>query len=207
MLLSGTVERTIMDDKRSPLPILMIRVGALIAGYATLTLSILITVEVLGRKLFNFSFQGVDEIGGYVLAIGVSFSLAYSLIMRANTRVDVLVNKLPSVPRALFNLAAALLIAAFAVFLCWQSYAALSETIEFDSHASTPLQTPLWIPQSIWVIGFALFALTAFVYAANGVRLLVTGKIARLNSLLGPRTADDELAEALEEIQEPPRPT
>lgn len=191
-----------MDDKRAPVLILIIRVGALIAGYATFLLSILITIEVLGRKLFNFSFQGVDEIGGYVLAIGVSFSLAYSLTMRAHTRVDVLIDKLPKTPRAVFNLAAGLLIAAFAVFLCWQSYTALRETIEFDSHASTPLQTPLWIPQSIWVVGFALFALTALAYAVSGLYLLFTGKIARINQLLGPRTADDELAEALEDIQE-----
>lgn len=190
-----------MSEQRHPVSYLIIRAGALVAGYAAFLLSIMITIEVIGRKFFNFSFQGVDEIGGYVLAIGVSFSLAYALIMRAHTRVDVLVNLLPQNARAVLNLFAALLIASLACFLCWQSIDTLRETIEFDSHASTPLETPLWIPQGIWTIGFILFALVAVWQAILGLKLLFSAKITQLNKELGPRTTEDELNEALEDIQ------
>lgn len=189
-----------MSKNNIDLPNLIIRAGALIAGYATLILSLMITIEVLGRKFFNFSFKGVDEIGGYVLAIGVSFSLAYSFVMRAHTRVDILLARLNPKASALLNVVAGLMIAALAVFLCWQGFASLQESIEFDSHASTPLQTPLWLPQGIWVAGLGLFALTALVYAIRGVYLLLIGNDKAVNTLLGPRTTDDELNEALEDL-------
>ncbi|MCQ9617903.1 TRAP transporter small permease [Paenalcaligenes niemegkensis] len=190
-----------MSEQGPRVPNIIIRAGALVTGYVTFLLSVMITIEVIGRKFFNFSFQGVDEVGGYVLAIGVSFSLAYALIMRAHTRVDVLVNLLPKSARALLNLFAALLIAALACFLCWQSIDTLRETLEFDSHASTPLETPLWIPQIIWAAGFVLFSIVAVWQAVRGLQLLTVGNIAQLNKELGPRTTDDELNEALEEIQ------
>ena len=41
-----------------------------IFGYIMLALAAVVTVETLGRKLFNFSLQGADELGGYALAVG-----------------------------------------------------------------------------------------------------------------------------------------
>jgi hypothetical protein len=40
------------------------RLIGILSGYACLGLSFLIVFEILARKLFNFSKQGVDEIGG-----------------------------------------------------------------------------------------------------------------------------------------------
>ncbi len=184
----------------------IVKMAAMVAGYATFILSILITIEVIGRKFFGFSFQGVDEYGGYVLAIGVSLSLSYALAMRAHTRVDVLINPLGRRVRAFFNVLAAAMMAGLACFLCWQSVATLRETLEFDSRASTPLETPLWIPQLIWVVGFALFAVVALSYLVRGLRLASGGEIDSLNRLLGPKTTDEELNEALEDSQMAPLP-
>jgi TRAP-type C4-dicarboxylate transport system permease small subunit len=170
--------------------------AALAAGYGGLCLSVLITFEVIARKFFNFSLQGVDEIGGYVLAIGVSFSFAYALLQRAHTRVDVLLAKLPGVLRGPLNVSAALLLATFAAFMLWRAVDTLLVTLEFQSHASTPLQTPLWIPQSLWVAGLTVFSLLAGLLALRAVFLLVTGDISRLNREFDARSADDELDEA-----------
>ncbi len=170
--------------------------AALAAGYGGLCLSVLITFEVIARKFFSFSLQGVDEIGGYVLTIGVAFSFAYALVQRAHTRVDVLLAKLPGALRAPLNTAAALLLAAFAAFMLWRAVDTLLVTLEFQSRASTPLQTPLWIPQALWVAGLTVFSLLAALLALRAVFLLVTGKIGRLNREFDARSADDELDEA-----------
>src|SRR5690606_21810685 len=132
--------------------------------------------------------------------------LSYALAMRAHTRVDVLINPLGRCVRAFFNVLAAAMMAALACFLCWQSVATLRETLEFDSRASTPLETPLWIPQLIWVVGFALFAVVALSYLVRGLRLASGGEIDSLNRLLGPKTTDEELNEALEDSQMAPLP-
>ncbi|CAM3431506.1 TRAP transporter small permease subunit [Halomonas lysinitropha] len=170
--------------------------AAISAGYASLGLSLLITFEVVARKLFNFSLQGVDEIGGYVLAIGVSFSFAYALLHRAHTRVDVLLTHLPRWLQAPLNTLAILMLAAFSVFMLWRAVETLKETLEFGSLASTPLQTPLWIPQGLWVIGLGVFTVLTVLLAGRALKLLATGQLAMLDREYGPRSADDELDEA-----------
>ncbi|WP_048307162.1 TRAP transporter small permease subunit [Halomonas sp. PR-M31] len=170
--------------------------AAIVAGYAALGLSLLIAFEVVSRKFFNFSLQGVDEIGGYVLAIGVAFSFAYALLHRAHTRVDMLLVKLPAPLRAFLNAVAMLLLAAFASFMLWRAIETLRETLEFGSRASTPLQTPLWIPQTLWILGLGVFAVLAVFLALRAWWLLLRGQIGVVNDEFGPRSADDELNEA-----------
>ncbi|GAA5176910.1 TRAP transporter small permease subunit [Modicisalibacter zincidurans] len=170
--------------------------AAIAAGYAALGLSLLIAFEVIARKFFNFSLQGVDEIGGYVLAIGVAFSFAYALLHRAHTRVDMLLVKLPVPLRAFLNTLAMLLLAAFAAFMLWRAVETLRETLEFGSRASTPLQTPLWIPQTLWGLGLGVFALLAVLLALRALSLLLHGCFASINGEFDPRSADDELDEA-----------
>lgn len=176
------------------------RLAALAAGYGVLALSFLVAFEVLARKLFSFSLQGADEIGGYVMAAAVAFSFTYALFERAHTRVDVFYAQCPSVVRAPLNVLAMLSIAAMAGFMLYRGCATLQASIEFKSLASTPLQTPLWIPQTIWVIGLAIFAFFTAAFALRGLYLLLTGHYSQLNREMGPRDADDEIEEAQREL-------
>ncbi len=170
--------------------------AAIAAGYAALGLSLLITFEVIARKLFHFSLQGVDEIGGYVLAIGVSFSFAYALLHRAHTRVDVLLTRMPRLLQAPLNVIAMVMLAAFSSFMLWRAIETLEETLEFGSLASTPLQTPLWIPQSLWVVGLGVFFVLTLLLAVRALGLLATGRLVALDREYGPRSTEDELSEA-----------
>ena len=59
-------------------------------GWMFLALSVLVAAETLSRKLFNFSFQGADELGGYALAVGSSLAFTVALVERAHIRIDLL---------------------------------------------------------------------------------------------------------------------
>jgi len=112
--------------------------------------------------------------------------------MRGHTRVDVfLVRMSPSVQRIL-NALAMVTMAGFATFAAWRGLDVLMESIEFQSVATNPLQTPLWQPQGLWFIGLALFALISTAYAVHALVLLVRGS-RELNRLYGPASAQDEL--------------
>ena len=143
---------------------------SILGGYVLLILSFLIVFEVFSRKLFDFSLQGVDEIGGYVVAITGTFGFAYALIERTHTRIDILLGHVPPLLRNLLNLLAYALVTAAALFMLRYGYEALSESILFGSISPTPLQTAMWIPQSLWVAGLVVFAITA---TAMLVHLLV----------------------------------
>jgi hypothetical protein len=68
----------------------------------------------------------------------------------------------------------------------------LLESIEFQSVASNPLQTPLWQPQVLWLVGLVLFALISLAYALHSLLLLVRGD-PKLNRYYGPASVQDEL--------------
>ena len=68
------------------------RVGAIVGGWALMAISIATCVEVLGRKYFSFSFRGLDEIGGYMLAGVSAFGFAYALSKRSHMRVTLAVS-------------------------------------------------------------------------------------------------------------------
>ncbi len=149
------------------------RIGALLCGYLLLFLSFLVGFEVVARKLFGFSLQGADEIGGYILAILATIGFSYTLLQRAHTRIDVSIVHFGQGTQRALNVFAMLSMAAFAVFMAWRGGAAFTETLEYGSIANSPLATPLWIPQSIWLAGLVVFALTASGLAIWAVYLLV----------------------------------
>ena len=168
------------------------RLAAILCGYAVLVLSVMVSIEIVGRKLFAFSFQGTDDIGGYVLAIIAVVGASYTMAMRGHTRVDVFLVRMSASWQRWLNTLAMVTLAGFACFAAWRGSTVLLESIEFQSVASNPLQTPLWQPQLVWMIGLALFALIAVSYAVHAVILLARGS-SELNRFYGPQSAQDEL--------------
>ena len=171
------------------------RLIGILAGYACLGLSFLIFAEILGRKLLNVSIQGVDEIGGYVVAITGTFGMALAAAERAHTRIDVLLVRLPGRVQAVLNLAAYLCLAVAAAFMAYMAWMTLADSIAFKSVSSTPLQVPLWIPQSMWLAGLILFGLTALFMAARGIIALRRG-LAHADRVLAPPTVAEEIEDA-----------
>lgn len=170
---------------------------AIACGWALLALCALTGYDIVARRLLNHSVQGVDEIGGYVLAITGSVGFAAALLNRMHTRIDLILAIMPARLRAVMNTIAAIALAGFAVFITQKALVTLIETLEFGSRASTPLQTPLWIPQSLWIFGIVLFAIVSCVMAVHAIWLLLRGKIDMLNKQYGNPSIDEETKASL----------
>lgn len=141
----------------------------LLAGWALLVLSLTIALEILLRKFLNMSLQGVDEIGGYVLAMASTVGFTYAMIMHRHICVDLLIKRLPARRLLLLASLAHLLLAAFAGTLAWRAVLVLRDSWDLKAIAPTPLKTPLVIPQSIWCLALMIFTFFAAWFA---VRLL-----------------------------------
>ena len=175
------------------------RIAAILFGYAVLVYSLLLTFEIVGRKLFNTSFKGIDELGGFVLAISAAIGASYTMAMRGHTRVDVFLVRMPKPVQAALNTLAMVTMALFSGFAAWRGIAVLQDTIEYGSVAPN-LQMPLWIPQLIWVAGLTLFAIIAALYALHALYLLAKDG-SKVNFLYGPLSVDDELDSELEALK------
>jgi TRAP-type C4-dicarboxylate transport system permease small subunit len=172
----------------------VVTIAALAAGYALLAQAILTAVEIVARKLLNFSFQGVDELGGYGLAITASLGFGFATLHRAHTRVDILLRVLSPPIRACLHVMASTVLLAIAICMLWYSQSSLGETLLYGSIANSPLQTPLWIPQTLWLAGFVVFVISAAIMAYRAASLLFRGEITTLDREFGPPTLDDEIS-------------
>jgi TRAP-type C4-dicarboxylate transport system permease small subunit len=175
-------------------------VFATITGYILLALAVLVTVETLGRKLFNFSLQGVDELGGYALAVGSALAFTTALVERAHIRIELFHLRLPLPLQIALNWLSVTLLAAFGGLLAWVCFTILWDSFEYNSTAPTPWATPLVYPQSLWYAGILLFSLVSAVMALHATYLLVTGNGTAINRLYGPKEAVEEVNEELESL-------
>lgn len=165
---------------------------AVVGGYVLLLLSFMIVIEVIGRKLLGFSLQGVDEIGAYVVAITGTFGFAYALVERTHTRIDIILGHVTPTVRNLLNLLAYVLVSGTAVFMTYHAYHVAMQSFRFGSRATTPLDTPLWIPQSLWLAGLVVFAVTSLAVLVHLLFLHIRDP-KRGFQLYGPRSVQDEI--------------
>lgn len=126
----------------------------LLCELALLGMVLLTSAEVVART-FHFSFEVVDELGGYLLAALTFLSLPVALIAGAYHQVDYLQAALR--PRQRIALAGVftLLSLGFALLLLWQLWRLVSRSFASGVVAPTVLDTPMWIPQSAMLFGTA----------------------------------------------------
>jgi TRAP-type C4-dicarboxylate transport system permease small subunit len=174
---------------------------ATVFGGIFLTLSVVVAVETISRKLFNVSLQGADELGGYALAVGSTIAFSLALMGRNHIRVDVFHDKFPRALQAALNWLSIVALAALGAFIAWIAFKVIGDTLQYQSTAQTPWATPLIWPQSVWYAGLVVFALVAIGYAVRATWLLATGRIDTLNHDFHPKSAKEELKEELDDLK------
>ena len=120
---------------------------------------VIILVEVVTRSFFHFSFEVVDEVGGY-LTVAVSFlALAPAQARKAFHNVALVQSRLSARARVAWEAFFHLLALAFSLTVTVAMVRFVYRSWQQGDAASTVLRTPLWIPQSVMVIGMAVLCL------------------------------------------------
>ena len=170
-------------------------------GWLTMFLGLIVTGEIAARKLVNWSMQGADELGGYILAVSACLSFCVALIGRNHMRIDVIHYRLSPRGQAILNWISVFSIALFALVLAWASFGVIRDTFAYNSTAPTPWATPLKYPQGIWYAGIVAFAVVAVLLAGRATYLLLSGQMSQLASEFEPKAAAEELREELEDAK------
>ncbi|MCZ4282587.1 TRAP transporter small permease [Kiloniella laminariae] len=161
-------------------------------GGAMIILSaLLVTLEVILRKFFNFSFGGADEIAGYAFGIATSLSLSFALYERAHIRVDAFYNFMPRIIKVILDFISILLLVSFIAVVSYMAFLLLSDTIGSDSHSITPLRVPLSYPQTPWFFGWLACVVSGFILLITTVQALVRKDLALVQSLIGIKSTDE----------------
>jgi TRAP-type C4-dicarboxylate transport system permease small subunit len=161
-------------------------------GWALIAICFATLYDIVARRMFGHSVQGVNELGAYLLTIVSAFGFSSALLQKAHSRVDFLYPYLPKPVVSALNLATAVSLAVLAAISVWQGWQVLDESLLFDSRAATPLQTPMWIPQGLWLAGLAVFAGVSGACAVHAAILFVRDR-KRLDALYGPLTVEGQI--------------
>jgi TRAP-type transport system small permease protein len=155
------------------------RVCRLACTAALIVMLVVIGTDILTRWLFNFSFEISDELGGYLLVVITFVSLPVCQINDSFHHVELLQSRLPPFGRAVSQVIFDLLSLAFCALLLWQLARFETSSFRFADRAPTYLATPLWIPQSVMMIGAAALCFSMVrTLAADIARLRAFAKTA-----------------------------
>jgi len=176
--------------------------GLWFGGALVLLAAILIGIDVVLRKLFNASIGGADELAGYALAIGTAWSLAAALLERAHIRIDSLYVLLPNRLRLVLDFAGLALFIAFFGLIAWHGSSMVMQSWTSGSRSQSALQTPTVIPQSIWILGLAVFVVIGALLFLHALVLLGRGRVAEATGAISTRSAEEEVAAEIRDLED-----
>ena len=166
---------------------------AYIAGALFVALAFYLTIDVIGRKFFHLSTAVSDEYGGYALAVGGMWALAYTLRSGGHVRIDVLLPYLPRIVRAVLDYGALAMMVVFASMISLYTWRLAIDSFAGDARAMSFLRTPLFVPQGLMALGFTLLGAEAILLLLIG--LVASARLGRLAPLAIQEPGDAEDAE------------
>ncbi|MCC7457406.1 MAG: TRAP transporter small permease subunit [Nitrospira sp.] len=171
--------------------------GALGGGLLILAAALLVSVDVALRKLANVTLGGADELSGYALAIGSTWSFAFVLLARGHVRIDALYQLLPRKLAAVCDLIAIAALLAFASLVAWHGAGVLAQSWQLGARSNSALAVPLSIPQALWWLGYVGFVVCAALLLLRAGGAMLAGDLAAANRLIGARSIEEEAADEL----------
>ena len=179
------------------------RAGALVGGAMLLAAAVTICIDVFLRYAFARTVGGADELAGYALAIAGAWGLSMAILSRSHIRIDTVYVRVKS--RAVRAALDVLSVAAFAVFaalVAWHGWGVLRLSYESGSRSQSALETPLAIPQAVWLAGLAFFVAVALLLLARALVAWARGDLDGLFRLIGSKSATVEAKEEIAAVEQ-----
>jgi len=164
-------------------------------GGALMVCALMVTVDVILRKLFSITMSGSDEVSGYVFAASTSWAYSYCLIHRSHIRIDAAYNLFPRWVRASLDALGLLLLLGYMTYLTDKAVDVFLTSWQRDSVSITTLSTPLWIPQLLWLSGLCLFVFTLSFLLLYVLVSLALGDVATAQKVAGAMSAEENIDE------------
>lgn len=132
----------------------------LLGQVSLLVLIAVVSIDILTRSVFNYSFEVADELGGYLLVCIAFFSLSVCQAHDGFHRVEFVMDRLSARSRLVALMVYDLAALALAALLVWFLWSFVSAGWASGNTAPTRLATPLWIAQVPMVLGLLAYILS-----------------------------------------------
>ncbi len=129
------------------------RISAALLGLMTL----LILVEILLWNTIEKSTLIADEYSAYGLAAIIFLGSGYCLKERGHIRITLVLGLLPATVARWITCTATAVTTVFMGYLWWRLFKMVASTWRYQTTSGTLTNTPLWIPQTLMLVGAACF--------------------------------------------------
>ena len=155
--------------------------AALLAGFATLAIVLLISYDVSMRYFFNEPQVFVDEVASFLEVLVIFGGAAYTFRAGGHVRVDLVTGRIRPAARAWLRVVTLLLGVVFLTIVLWVTAQSALTAYRYG-RVSAVMLYPLWLPMAVIPAGLALMALAMLARLVRQARVT-----------LGPRAVRDEV--------------
>jgi TRAP-type C4-dicarboxylate transport system permease small subunit len=146
-------------------------VAALLAGFATLAIVLLISYDVTMRYFFDRPQIFVDEVASFLEVLIVFGGTAYTFRAGGHVRVDLVTGLLAPARRARLRVVTLALGVVFLAVVIWVTTQSALTAWRYG-RVSAVMLYPLWWPMLVIPLGLALFALAMLARLARQIRTM-----------------------------------
>ena len=132
--------------------------AAALAALCVLAIFVLMIYASIGRE-FGWRVGTINDLVSWLTAAAAFLAMAKAFRNGDFVRVTLLLEALPPRARRAFEIASLAVAAVAIAYLAWWAAAFTYESWKFNDMANGLLVLPMWIPQTSFVLGSALFLL------------------------------------------------
>ncbi len=141
----------------------MTRILLAIGVTALIAMMFLTAFDVVMRYIFNQPVRGALEVVEYLMAVFVSFSIAWCADQKGHVAVDLVMGRFPLRVQAFFNLITTIVTMLFVSLITWQNILFIKD-VYASKLTSAVLRIPVY-PFSVTIaLGFGLFSLILLIH-------------------------------------------
>jgi TRAP-type C4-dicarboxylate transport system permease small subunit len=126
------------------------------AAVCLASIAVVMLAQAAMREL-GMLFRGADDIVAWLCAASAFLALGYTFRHGELVRVGLLIGRLPARVRRHVETLCLLAALTFVAYTTWAAARFAYESWQFEEVAQGLIQIPIWIPQSCFVLGAAVF--------------------------------------------------
>jgi len=150
----------------------MVLIAAVILGLMTFV----ILLEIFLWNTLSTSTLIADEYSAYGLAAITFLGAGFCLKEKGHIRINLVLVALPAKLTRIVTFVSTCLATVFMGCLWWYLFKMVASTVRYQSTSGTLTNTPLWIPQTVMLIGAAAFVLQFLSSCIKTFQAIQTGE-------------------------------
>jgi len=131
--------------------------GGILAAICLLLIVGIILAQITGR-IFEFVVPSANKMAGFLMAGVIFLSLAYSFRAGSHIRVELILQFFGRPMKRVINFSCLVVAIGIISFMTWHFGDMVAKSLKYGDMSDGLFGVPLWLPQSVFVVGLGLFA-------------------------------------------------